>query len=311
MPITLMRAHRSASRAACLALFAAVWSGTPGHAQTGATSPLLDYAVGLRFDSMPDAEGYRGRAAAARRELERDMPPASSCSSTLGAARYAAIYGRIGSALSDLDDNAAAAAAFRDAVACSPRDASLHGSLCTALLNLGRDADARGAGLRGLAIDARNYESNICLAELDYSYEDWRAADQRFRTLVELARDDESATYWQIRLWLTQARAGVTHPQLMRREPVPGWPRPILDLLRGGREQDVLRWLRDHDDADTRLRERLCEALYYTGQWRLALDDEAGARRYFAAAINLKVTYFVEYGLARQALRKLGPKRGA
>jgi lipoprotein NlpI len=49
----------------------------------------------------------------------------------------------------------------------------------------------------------------------------------------------------------------------------------------------------------------LTEALFYIGQLRLAEGQREKARRHFAAVVNLKVVYYIEYGMARAELAKM------
>ena len=60
--------------------------------------------------------------------------------------------------------------------------------------------------------------------------------------------------------------------------------------------------------GDTR-REWLTEALYYVGERHLADGEVETARRHFAAAVNLKVVSFVEYGMARAELARIRERR--
>jgi lipoprotein NlpI len=46
------------------------------------------------------------------------------------------------------------------------------------------------------------------------------------------------------------------------------------------------------------------------GELRLAEGDTELARRHFAAVVNLKVTNYVEYGMARTELAKLRERAG-
>ena len=57
--------------------------------------------------------------------------------------------------------------------------------------------------------------------------------------------------------------------------------------------------------SSTNTDERLCEALFYVGEWYWARGDRAVARDYFAALVNLRVLYFVEHGLALAEIAKL------
>jgi lipoprotein NlpI len=62
--------------------------------------------------------------------------------------------------------------------------------------------------------------------------------------------------------------------------------------------------VRDERDPQ-RQRDILSEALFYTGQLRLAAGQKAAAVKYFTATVDLKVVYFIEHQLATAELRKL------
>jgi lipoprotein NlpI len=126
------------------------------------------------------------------------------------------------------------------------------------------------------------------------------------RSLVGLAEDGQLAAYWQLMLWIAQRRAGNERPTLEPRERTGEWPRPLLELLEGRRDEaSIAALLRQRSNELTR-REQLCEALYYAGQQQLSAGNVPLARRYFAAAVNLKVLYFMEHHLASAALAAAG-----
>ena len=83
------------------------------------------------------------------------------------------------------------------------------------------------------------------------------------------------------------------------------WPAPLLGLMKGtSTESQVLEHVQDEKN-ERRRREVLVEALYYVGQLRLANGDTDTARRYFAAAVNQKVLYFIEHQMALAELNKM------
>jgi tetratricopeptide (TPR) repeat protein len=257
------------------------------------------------YQSMAREADFRSRLEASLHELTQDPPPPGPCSGTLVAPRLSATYVALAEARSGLGDSVGAADAYRRAGACSPRVARLQGDLCLELANLGRVAEARAAARRGLAIDRDDFSSNSCLAQIDYVAERWPDAVPRIRFLVTHAEDADLATYWEILLWLAGRRSGIAAPELVSRDLATDWPTPILEYLRGRATEASLRDALTKVADPLRRRERLCEALYYVGQGRLAAGDAATARQYLAAAVNLKVLYFTEHHLAVAALARL------
>ena len=94
-------------------------------------------------------------------------------------------------------------------------------------------------------------------------------------------------------------------PELVKRTDYPEWPATLLRMLKGkATEEQVLDDVKDQKNEQRR-REVLVEALYYVGQLRLANGETETARRYFAAAVNLKVLYFIEHHMALAEITKM------
>lgn len=268
-------------------------------------TPLLDSAATLSYASMPQEEALRERLAQAARALEQNPPPEENCARTLGAARFSELLDTLGAAQAALGDHEAAADAFERSIACSPRAPYLHAELARALMNLGRHEEARAAARRALDIEPGHPGATSIIARLDFIEERWPDAIERLGTVALSDEDPVRATYWMCLHWIAQMRSGVREPVTIDREPVEDWPLPILELLRGERsEQELLETLQE-ENTEPRRRELLTEALFYVGQQRLASGDAETARRYFAAAVNLKVLYFVEHQMALAELAKL------
>jgi hypothetical protein len=269
------------------------------------STPLLDYAASLHFDSMANEGDYRGRLQAASHELERNPPPAEDCARTLGASRYSDSYAQLASAQAGLGEHVAAADAYAHAIACAPRTAELRGNYALELMNTARYPQARAAARRGLDIDADDYDSAAALAQLDFLEGNWADAATRMRGLAGSAEGLDLSMYWQIMLWLAQRRAGNSAPELHARALAADWPRPVLEFLRGSQtETDVLTAIKEKRDPQRR-REMLCEALFYIGEADFARGAAALGERRLAAAINLRVLSFSEHQLAVAELRKV------
>ena len=269
-------------------------------------TPLFDYAISLPPFLPPFNDSTHKQIATFEAEMSRHPPPEDSeCAQTLGATRFARQYDDLGSAQSNAGDYAAAIAAFEKALACTPRDASIHAELASEFLHMGHLTDARGAAERGVAIDGDNSSLDSVLMQLDFIDEHWADTVARLRAMIAVQPDDERATYFQCFLWLAQRRAGVREPELVKRTEYEEWPAAVLEALRGTEtEAEVLKEIRQQSN-EIRRREMLAEALFYVGQLRLANGEPDTARRYFAAAVNLKVLYFIEHHLARAEIKKM------
>jgi lipoprotein NlpI len=94
-------------------------------------------------------------------------------------------------------------------------------------------------------------------------------------------------------------------PALADRRTPSAWPAPVLESLQEAiTESDLVDAVSAEHDAGRR-REMLVEALYYTGQSRLAEGLSVEAVRYFEAAAKLRVLYFIEHHLAEAELARL------
>jgi lipoprotein NlpI len=274
-------------------------------AATQSATPLIDYAADLNSQPKPFDTELQQRLTRAAYEIDKHPPPDADCAHTLGARRFATMFDDLGAAHSALGDYSNAVDAYQKALACNPRAAHLHAALASELLHLGRYADARAAAQRGLAIAHDDHRLVSMLAQLDFIEEHWTNAITNLRAAVTEAEDDEQATYWQCFLWLAQRRAGVRDPQLVARAPADNWPKPILESLQDKiTEQELLDAVKSEDNSHRR-REILSEALFYTGEQRLAAGHADDAKRYFTATTNLNVLYFIEHHVALAELAKL------
>jgi lipoprotein NlpI len=237
--------------------------------------------------------------------LSKDPPPESNCAQTLGAKRFATLLDDLGGAYSNLGDDAKAADAYAKAIGCNPRATFLHAELAASLLNLGRYDEARIEVQRELTTSRPDFAIHSLSVQLDFIAERWPEVIATSRLAVAEAPDDEQAIYWQCFLWLAQKRMGLPEPALARRHTADSWPRPVLESLQGEiSETDLVAAVKSEPDGQ-RQREILTEALFYTGEQRLAAHQPDEAKRYFTATVKLNVQYFIEHHLAEAELDKL------
>ena len=279
-----------------------------------ADHPLLDLARDLQKTRKPDLRVAPGspELRQAEHELAQAKAPADDeCAGSIGASRFAGLHVDIALARTGLGDFSGAAAAYRRALACRPRDAVALSALAGVLFDARDYAGARDAVNRSLAIAPRNVSANRQAGNIDFVEERWASATARFRYVASSDPDRVTASYGQLMYWLSQMRAGVAKPELVERTPGEGWPQPLLLYMQGQyTEAELTAPIRQGDDEDnsqpqTTTDERLCEALYYVGEAYWARGQSDVARDYFAALVNIKVIYFLEHGLALAEIAKL------
>ena len=276
--------------------------------------PLLDLAreKALKSGELPRAApGVSGVHDAEHQRDQAHVPAESECASSLGAIRYAELHAEVASARGGEGDFAGAAAAYRSAHACRPRDPDILAALAGVLFDARDYAGARAAINASLAINSRSISTNRLAGNIDFVEERWADAIARFRYIAGGDNDRIMAGYGQLMFWLAQARAGISRPELVARTPATGWPQPLLLYMQGEyTEAELIVPIEEGDDPgnnqpNTSTDERLCEALFYVGEAQWARGHPALARDYFAALVNLKVLYFLEHGLALAEIAKL------
>ena len=276
--------------------------------------PLLATARerALKGGALPrNAPGVSAVGEAEHQLEQARVPPDAQCAGSLGATLFADLHANVAGARSGEGDFAGAAAAYRSAHACRPRDPDMLAALASALFDARDYAGARTAINASLAIDGRSISTNRLAGNIDFVEERWADAIARFRYVAGGDGDRVMAGYGQLMFWLAQARAGVAKPEFVARTPGTGWPQPLLLYMSGEyAEAELLTPIEEGDDVDnsqpnTSSDERLCEALFYVGEAYWARGEPEVARDYFAALVNLKVLYFLEHGLALAEIAKL------
>jgi lipoprotein NlpI len=271
-------------------------------------TPLLTYAASQSFPPIlaPATEAaFRKKLDRITFNLSKDPPPDTDCAHTLGAKRFANLLDDLGGVYADMGDDARAVDAYAKAISCNPRAEFLHAQLAASLLDLGRYAEARTETQRELSLGRGNFTLHNLMTQLDFIEHRWPQAIENARLAVIEAPDDEQATYWQCFLWLAQLHEGVASPSLPDRRTASGWPAPILHSLRGIMSEAELVDSVSSEHNAARRREILSEALFYTGQKRLASKQTDEAIRYFNATTGLQVQYFIEHHLAVAELQRL------
>lgn len=279
-----------------------------GAANAADPTPLLTFAAAHHYPPVlqPAAlASLQKQIAHINSDLSKDPPPAMNCAQTLGAKRFATLYDDLAQAYSNMGEHTKAVDAYAHAIDCNPRADFLHAELAASLLDLGRYAAARAETQRQLHLGRTNFTLYTLLTQLDFIDGRWPDAVSNAKIAVTMAPNDEQATYWQCFLWLAQLHSGTADPTLVKRRISESWPTPILQSLQGKiTEQELVEAVEDEHDPQ-RQRDILSEALFYTGQHRLATGQVDEAVKYFTATVNLKVLYFIEHQLATAELRNL------
>jgi lipoprotein NlpI len=297
---------------ACVLASPASDARTPGAAH--ADRPLLAYArqrEAQRAAERPGPARSSGLREAIHQREQARVPRDEDCAGSLGAARFAQIHAEVAIAFQTEGDFAGAAAQYRRAIACRPRDADLLAALAGVLFDARDYAGTRAAIDAALAVDPRSVTVNRLAGNLDFVEERWADAIARFRYVASSDADRTQAGYGQLMFWLAQRRAGMARPEFIARTPGDGWPQPLLLYMRGEyAEAELIGPIEDGDaesntQPNTSTDERLCEALFYVGEDHWARGDLDAARDYFAALVNIKVIYFLEHGIALAEIAKL------
>ena len=292
---------------ACLTLATAAIANEPP-ASAADPTPLLTYASTHHYPPVlqpTTAATLQKQIDRINFDLAKDPPPVTGCAQTLGAKRFATLYDDLAQAYSNMAEHVEAVDTYAKAIDCNPRADFLHAELAASLLDLGHYADARAETQRQLHLGRANFTLYTLLTQLDFIDEHWQDAIANARIAATMAPNDEQATYWQCFLWLAQLQAGAKDPTLAKRRIAEGWPAPILESLQGKITEHELAEAVGEERDQPRQRDILSEALFYTGQQRLATNRKDEAVKYFTATVNLKVLYFVEHQLATAQLRKL------
>jgi lipoprotein NlpI len=281
---------------------------TANAAATPDPTPLLTYASSHHFPPLfaPSTKlGMEKQISRITFDLSKDPPPETNCAQTLGAKRFATLFDDLARVYSDMGDHDKAVDAYTKAIDCNPRADFLHAELAAALLDQGRYSDARMETKRQLSLGRADFTLYTLVTQLDFIEDRWPEAVTDARLAATEAPTDEQATYWQCFSWLAQMRTGAREPVLVKRRITPAWPAPILESLQGKIDETELVEAVQAEGDDERRRDILSEALFYTGEQRLATNRADEAARYFSATVRLKVHYFIEHHLAMAELEKL------
>jgi tetratricopeptide (TPR) repeat protein len=283
-------------------------AASPPAAVSPDPTPLLTYASTHHYPPVlaPNAQiGLQKQVTRITFDLSKDPPPATGCAQTLGAKRFATLYDDLAQAYSNMGEHVEAVDAYAKAIDCNPRADFLHAELAASFLDLGRYSDARTETQRQLHLGRANFTLYTLITQLDFIEARWPDAVTHARIAATDAPTDEQSTYWQCFLWLAQKHAGTPEPVLVNRRIAATWPAPILESLQGKITEAELAQAVEEERDQQRQRDILSEALFYTGQQRLAGNHVEEAVRYFTATVNLQVLYFIEHQLAMAELRKL------
>jgi tetratricopeptide (TPR) repeat protein len=242
-----------------------------------------------------------------RHELALARPPDDAqCAGSMGASRFAALHVQVGDALQEQGDHQSALAAYRSALACRPRDIGILRQIAEVQFVMRDLPAAREAIEQGLAIDPLHIALNRLAGDCDYVAGRWADAMSRYRYVASGDLDPESATFAQLMFWLSQQRAGTSNPAWVPRRLGDLWPRPLVLFVKGEySETELMRTLRKSEEDPWVIDGQLLSSLFFAGESWWARGEPEVARRYFAAAVNLRRVHTDEYRLALAEIARL------
>lgn len=273
--------------------------------------PLLEFAQERQKLRTADDDAtayFVKQLAQVRHELARAQPPAdASCAGSIGAPRFAALHVQVGDALRMTGEYENARSAYQRALACRPRDVHILTRIADVWFLL-RDFDAaRGVIDQALDIEPRNIDLNRLAGNCDFSTGRWADAMARFRYVATSDLNPDSAAFAQLMFWLAQSRAGTPKPEWVTRRLGDHWPRALVLFVKGEySEAELLRSIRKSEEEEPwAIDGQLLSGLFYAGQTWWARGEPDVARRYFAAAVSLRLAHTDEYRLAMAEIAKL------
>ena len=285
--------------------------------QATLNDPLLRLAEERFFPQVLEAEGQQQRIIAGYETLSamgnamttgmsRMIPAATSRvnrdevkKAYLGALREIAL------GHSALGNNILATYYFSMVAQIAPEDPMAIYDLAVELWAIGQDEDAGSLFMKALEVNPHNSYLLRALGHYYWVTGDTDRAIERFLEALSAAQEPEDKVYAAVALSIAEQRS----PSSVRfgdkiSVSFAGWPSPILNFLRN--DSDINALVAAINDGDERTaRTRLCEALYYVGESRLAQGKKDQARAFFESAINTRVPSFRENGLALRALKSI------
>lgn len=273
--------------------------------------PLLEFAQERQLERKVDDGGHGGyfamQLARVRHELARAQPPADAqCAGSIGAARFAMLHVQVGDAQQGLGEHEDALSAYRQALACRPRDVRIHSQIAGVLFVLREFDAAREVIGHALAIDPRDVQLNRLAGNCDFATGRWAGAMSRYRYVATSEIEPGAAAFAQLMFWVTQRRAGSPRPEWVQRRLGDHWPRALVLFAKGEySEAELMRSIRKSEEDPWIIDGQLLSSLFYAGEAWLAQGNADVARRYFAEAVNLRLAHTDEYQLAMAEIAKL------
>lgn len=300
------------------ALVAGIGLLATGHAHSGESAghdyPLLEFARVRQLERDAADAGHGGYFAMQLARVRHDLvrarpPPEAQCAGSIGAARFAALHAQVGDALQGTGEYESALVAYRHALACRPRDMRILSQIAGVSFVLRDFQTAREVIEEALTIDPRNVELHRLAGNCDFATGRWADAMSRFRYVAISDLDAESAAFAQLMFWLSQRRAGTPQPEWVQRRLGEHWPRALVLYVKGDYDEaDLVQSIRNSEEDPWVIDGQLLSSLFYAGETWWARGQPEVARRYFAAAINLRLAHTDEYRLAMAEIARLNQR---
>lgn len=287
--------------------------------QATSNDPLLRLAEQRFFPQVLEAEGQQQRIIAGYEALSAmgnamttgmsRMIPAATLRVNREEVKkaYVGALREIALGHSALGNNVLATYYFSMVAQIAPEDPMAIYDLAVELWAIGQDEDAGTLFMKALEANPQNSYLLRALGHYYWVTGDTDRAIERFLEALSAAQEPEDKIYAAIALSIAEQRG--TSPVRFGDKisaTDSGWPSPILRFLRGNLEVSALvAAITEGDERSART--RMCEALYYVGEVRLAQGNKEQARTYFQSAVNTRVPSFRENGLALRALKSIEP----
>ncbi len=197
-----------------------------------------------------------------------------------------------------LGDNILSMAYYQSAVEMQPDLANHRYDLAIQFWTNGNPGSAENEYEKAYKLDStqsfnlRMY-GNFLFCQNQYS----RAIDM-YNTSIRHIQEDDNINYTYIMHHIAQIIMGNKKPQKIVSDNKE-WPYPIVQFLnREINEPDLAQSIVKSND-EVEIRQKLCEALFYVGRYRIAINDKHTGIEMLRQCLNTKLPAYIEYNMAQ------------
>ena len=237
--------------------------------------------------------------------LSRDVDKDGRCKTDKCRENWQSTMADIGLAYSRLGLHLLAVNYFREALRNAADPSSAYSYIATELDGIGRvEAAQKEFDLALETYKDKNASFEEGLARFYLLTDRFDESRSRFEQCVLLGKPEDTVQYCAIGLALTKWSGG-NDSMLLAITTAGDWPGPVLSFVRNQTDEKTLAEKISATGNAERRRERLCEALYYLGEWHLRHTDKELALRYFRASVQQRVESFWETSAAARRIEQL------